>query len=352
MGLDLAPLKNAFQGLACLGSKKRVEDKGSSLLGMMRLGREEGCGGGSDCGFNVCEWVPDYTSTTHPLLMLTESSVIMPGPRCIGLNAMSAWRPSSSSYDASQGAVGGSEGCGSSNAQHLRGEGVERGRECQSLGDQGLDESDSTLEETLRRVLIEERAAMQDLLLRVQAASLGDAGGKGQFAFTPGIVCGSTYARGMFCGGAMLGRKQGGIIVNRGLGEAAAAGGGVCRKRLVECEGATNSLQDALSEVPEWFAACVAGIYKECGDGYEKAFRTANMNIQNISKPSIIPSSSSSSANDCKCKVIHLTRTEICLCTLNLMEIPFKVCACVLWICARACICVRTCVHDSQASTA
>jgi hypothetical protein len=52
---------------------------------------------------------------------------------------------------------------------------------------------------------------------------------------------------------------------------------------------------------------------------YERAFRTANTNIQYISRPSIV------GAKDADCRLVHLSRTEICMCTLSLVQIPFKV---------------------------
>jgi hypothetical protein len=39
---------------------------------------------------NQSEWVQDYCSA-HPLLVLAEASVIMPGPRCIGLAPIHRW---------------------------------------------------------------------------------------------------------------------------------------------------------------------------------------------------------------------------------------------------------------------
>ncbi len=74
-----------------------------------------------------------------------------------------------------------------------------------------------------------------------------------------------------------------------------------------------------LSSVPEWFRACCRDMYAvDGGTGVEHAFRTANTNMQFISKPSII------CGRDDSCTIIHVSRTEICMCMLSLMEIPFR----------------------------
>jgi hypothetical protein len=86
LGVDMHPAKNAFQGLACLGSKKKAGATGNRLLGMMRVQRGET---GPD--MYTSDWVQGYCSEAHPLLVLAEASVIMPGPRCIALSPMERW---------------------------------------------------------------------------------------------------------------------------------------------------------------------------------------------------------------------------------------------------------------------
>jgi hypothetical protein len=77
-------------------------------------------------------------------------------------------------------------------------------------------------------------------------------------------------------------------------------------------------MKDAMDSVPRWFRACVGAMYE--GENYEMAFRTGNLNIQHISKPCIIPKQ-----HEHGCRTIHVSRTEICMCTLSMLEVPFKV---------------------------
>jgi hypothetical protein len=147
MGMDLHPRQNAYQGLACIGSKKKAEDIGNRLVGMMQVR------GNSSSSWR---WVPSYhASHTHPLLILTESLVIMPGPRCIGLTPMDAWHIVA--------------GCGE-DSDNLRGvKRVEVDAEERESSKSGISPPapvDATLAEALDRVLCSEKAAMQRFLLR------------------------------------------------------------------------------------------------------------------------------------------------------------------------------------------
>jgi hypothetical protein len=87
VGMDLHPRQNAYQGLACLGSKKKAGNAGNRLVGMMRVASAIP---GKDLA-PAFEWLDGYTLKTHPLLVLTECSVIMPGLRCLGLSCMDVW---------------------------------------------------------------------------------------------------------------------------------------------------------------------------------------------------------------------------------------------------------------------
>jgi len=258
LGVDMHPAKNAFQGLACLGSKKKAGGTGNRLAGMMRVHGE----GGSD-------WMPGYCSNAHPLLVLAEASVIMPGPRCIGLAPMERWL-------AQQGL-------------HLRG----CDEECLAK-EQPIPLCDESLQAALQRVAASEGESMRGLLLRLQ----GMQGPCMQH-------CGSSYARGIGCVTGVVGKTS------------QMAGS----KRLSEALGsAGRAREDVFFSVPEWFRACCRDMYKESGGmGLEHAFRTANTSMQNISRPCVV------NGRDESASIVHVSRTEVCMCMLSLMEIPFKV---------------------------
>jgi hypothetical protein len=92
-------------------------------------------------------------------------------------------------------------------------------------------------------------------------------------------------------------------------------------KRLSEALGsAGRAREDVFFSVPEWFRACCRDMYKESGGmGLEHAFRTANTSMQNISRPCVV------NGRDESASIVHVSRTEVCMCMLSLMEIPFKV---------------------------
>lgn len=73
VGLDLHPRQNAAQGLASLGARKALKNPGTRVVGMMS------CATG--------EWVQGYVENAHPLAVLADASIAVPGPRCIGLAA-------------------------------------------------------------------------------------------------------------------------------------------------------------------------------------------------------------------------------------------------------------------------
>jgi hypothetical protein len=85
-GMDLHLMRTEFQGLACLGSKKEGAERGNRLLGMMSVTLRPSAP-------KSWHWDDGYCQRTHPLLVLAEASMIMPGPRCIGLAPMELWEP-------------------------------------------------------------------------------------------------------------------------------------------------------------------------------------------------------------------------------------------------------------------
>ena len=107
IGVDLHPLTNKVQGLACLGSRKSDAAMGNRLLGMVRVAlirsrqqQEINRGGTSTVLIKDMEWLPDYGAKEHPLLILAEASILIPGPRCIGLLNMKEWMSHSNMHSA------------------------------------------------------------------------------------------------------------------------------------------------------------------------------------------------------------------------------------------------------------
>ena len=86
--------------------------------------------------------------------------------------------------------------------------------------------------------------------------------------------------------------------------------------------------KQALNAVPAWFRLAVASLYNNVGrnknggggeESYEEAFRTTYTSIQHFSKPSVLK------GLDAECQLVHISKTDICLCTRKLMHIPFQV---------------------------
>jgi hypothetical protein len=292
LGVDMHPAKNAFQGLACLGSKKKAGGTGNRLLGMMRVQRDET---GPD--MYTSDWVQGYCSEAHPLLVLAEASVIMPGPRCIALSPMERWLQQ-------QGGGGGS--------LHLRGGSGGESLADGVFGSNHHSDDDENLHAALQRISASEAASMKGLLLRlqsVQAVSSSSGGGGQQW--------GSSYARGLGFVTGVAGKNNS----NNQLAVKNRVGGSSRQSVLAEgLGGSFRKREDALSAVPEWFRACCTDMYRNVGGmGFEHGFRTANTSMQYISKPCIV------TGRDEDVSIVHVSRTEICMCMLSLMEIPFKV---------------------------
>lgn len=416
IGMDSHPLKNAFQGLACLGSKKKMDDKrGNRLLGMMRVPMVITSAAATHTSEPArgWEWVQDYCSATHPLLVLTEASVIMPGPRCIGSTCMDTWRKrggasaallvGATSFTAaledakdeelSAAATATSHATltaillhPSDESSYLRGMGGEEGVVERSAGksssslsssssfdggvevgsaapdDAPKDGADASLPSALNRISLAEAVAMRTLLDRMHRGSAGDGasnnnnGGK-KVAMASGMVLSyaSSYARGIVRGGggglACLSLQLPTAMQQTYLQQQQKQHNAKSLKDKTrslqhrDCNNNTEKTSSALSPslnlratsmtpplehviaaVPGWFRACVSVIYNvdrnnsspEMNEAaIRRAFRTASTNINYISRPCITSGKA--------CQVVHLSRTEICMCTLSLMEIPFKV---------------------------
>jgi hypothetical protein len=296
VGMDLHPRQNAYQGLACLGSRKKSGDSGNRLVGMMRV---PSAMAGKDSA-PAFEWLDGYALRTHPLLVLTESSVIMPGPRCLGLSCMDGWscggRQQPGASSCMEGVVTRAEGvngCRADGAAGESGQGVftrAEGVKDGAAGESGQCERmvDSSLADALARVSRTEMEAVRSLFSSLPRSRAG-AG--------VGVSRGKVPQRGLLA---------------RGASPSSLSSSSLCGTVP------SGSMKDAMDSVPRWFRACVGAMYE--GENYEMAFRTGNLNIQHISKPCIIPKQ-----HEHGCRTIHVSRTEICMCTLSMLEVPFKV---------------------------
>lgn len=87
----------------------------------------------------------------------------------------------------------------------------------------------------------------------------------------------------------------------------------------------TSSNKNAVFEaLPAWFRVCVDDIYKKRhGSSFQAAFdRTANTTmpaLQHIHLPHIL------ATKRAECKLVHVSRAEICMCSLSMLRIRFEV---------------------------
>lgn len=83
------------------------------------------------------------------------------------------------------------------------------------------------------------------------------------------------------------------------------------------------SREDIMQALPMWFRECVDDIYKKKhGTNCGAALSTGNTTMAAlgcISLPHILAGKRSS------CKLVHLSKTEICMCTKSMLEVPFQV---------------------------
>ena len=83
---------------------------------------------------------------------------------------------------------------------------------------------------------------------------------------------------------------------------------------------------DVLRAVPVWFRGLVTDLTKNsghgCADGLAHAFRSMTTGMQSLSVPTQV------SRLSAKCFFARVSGTEICMCTLSMMQVPFKVSCC------------------------
>jgi hypothetical protein len=259
IGVDWHPRQNAYQGLACLGSRKSSSDPGSRVLGMMRVGSAMA---------NDHEWMQGYVEHAHPLAILADASISMPAPRCIPLRGFGAGQEKGVATDLG---------------------GIERGV------------IDSSLSAALRRVS--------------EAGSVSTShggGGSGPFRNPGGIfqVSSSSARHGSFAASA------GGISARDATSRA--------------CAG----MEQILGAMPAWFKECIAmaSLLKTGEDSgrcfapgevdacVAREFATANTSMEclaRIGKPQCLAGR--------KPLMVHVQGTDICMCTLSMMQVPFKV---------------------------
>jgi hypothetical protein len=383
IGLDLHPKQNAHQGLACLGSRKPAPTSqvsaaaaaaaaapSSKLLGMIRVE----LGSPSDkqrerrrlCAW---EWVEGYASSAHPLLVLAESSILAPGPRCVGLCSDGC------------NAVGGSErypGCtpipaafalapsapsGASKRKRLlhpdvavapASKGHRNIRPCAGLGSGSDDAEPSSRRPVFSRCGGGEgvtSAAAKSLSPPMLAArsnstspppsyhplpALGGTMAAGRVRSSPApITSCSQQPLGSLCLSPLA---SGSLLSRQGLSNHA--------RRVV-------SREDVMNSMPLWFKmqvgrlrASLGGFSPACqtslrssptqpsppfaggshgskvgvdGSSLAEVFRTMRTDMQSLSVPMQVSKLSS------KCFFAQVYQTEICMCTLSMMQVPFKV---------------------------
>lgn len=276
VGLDLHPRQNAAQGLASLGARKTALDPGTRVVGMIHC----------DTG----EWVEGYVDRMHPIAVLSDASIAVPGARCIGVARN----------------VGQAD---------LRGT-----------------KRDGSIGETLRR--------MQDNEKRTMAA-----GSELRFSSsTAKLVSRASEALNVLRNQQQQQQhahhkqqlQQQGHEQERG-----------------EEKGRDKSLDDIVRAMPQWFKRCLGGAYAAAASGaatsassssasargrstevmdddsnvmmdaaVRRQFATSNANMKclaKIGKPHCIPASMRD-----RCCMVHVHGTEVCLCTRKLMEVPFQ----------------------------
>ena len=76
--------------------------------------------------------------------------------------------------------------------------------------------------------------------------------------------------------------------------------------------------------MPEWFRTCADNMYKKKhGSSFEYAFKskanTTMLALQRIKLPHIFTTRRS------ECKLVHVSNSEMCMCTLSMMRVRFEV---------------------------
>lgn len=249
VGLDLHPRQNAAQGLASLGARKSARDPGTRVVGMVSC----------DTG----RWVEGYVERSHPLAVLADASIAVPGPRCIGI-------------------VG--------TRTDLRG--VKKKKD---------EEQDRGVRAALARIHAWERlnvspTAHGNLLLSTSTAKLIS-----RVSETLGTI------------------SQGRNPKNS---ETAAAGPAAAAVTLEEVVGAMPRWFKRCLLVATTSSAAEDVVQEEENAAAQRQFATANVNMKCLAK--IGRPHSVATKDPRACRIVHVHGTEVCMCTRSLMEVPFK----------------------------
>ena len=260
MGLDPHPRSNSRQGLACLGSRKQANYPGSRMMGMLKVCLTTGC----------AQWENDEDSEFlwHPLLALVEASIVIPGPRCIGVTSMKEWH-----LPSDKGASGGG-------GRGLRGS--------EALG------SSSRLLSTLTCT----DQSMQGIMHRVEAAE--DAALKQVYMTCWGMASRKKNASTSRC--VSTHRSSG-----RTLGTQSSKG-----------LGSSGNAAEWFSQVLDAMYAC--SVQKDGGEvGFHHYFQSAYVNPPYIQLPSAC------AGHEAECTILQISKTDMCMCALALAHVPFQV---------------------------
>ena len=88
-----------------------------------------------------------------------------------------------------------------------------------------------------------------------------------------------------------------------------------------------NTKEDVFRAMPEWFRTCADNLYKKKhGSSFEHAFRskanTTMLALQRIKLPHIFTIGKNRRS---ECKLVHMSCSEMCMCTLSMMRVRFEV---------------------------
>ncbi len=330
-GMDMHPRRNAEQGLACLGSRKQGVAVGNRLLGMIRVDLRSG----NDFqqrwlpGYSVSNHGDDTKLRLHKLLIASECSILAPGPRCIALEPMHTWNPFPWEDDISPQSSARDETALaspslSSSSSHLRGSKM-------LAGTAGVDES---VQACLSRMMCaeEQAVALCRGLLRgtITATTTTKTTSRQQHPF---------YFRGHH------------------------HNSGTSTSFFVQVK--QNKKTDVLEALPKWFRACADDIYSRRHGGsmsfataFDRAANTTMPALQYINLPHVLANKRD------ECKLFHVSRAEICMCSASMLRVRFEVsqlssrnvyvcmyvcdcmcvCVCVI-VCVYVCMCVIVCVY-------
>ena len=231
------------------------------------------------------ERLQDYGASSHPLLQLTEASILVPGPRCIGLLHIEDWHELLPTHNHK----------GSNHVKlksHYYGMGM--GMHATRGNEQGfvLPPLDACLQDVVKRV---ERT--NDAIIKCCKTSVS---GQQRSQILKAVASGSKSS---------------------GYGALSAAPKAIKR-------------EDVFKAMPEWFIERVKKLYPDLPNPLEIAFANCNTNWLAMKGPDFIPE------NDRKV-FASFFKCEWSLCIYALLGVPFQVCLC-------ACVCVCVCMRKGE----